>query len=1145
MNAHRFRAFPVVFLLGLVLPSKAQHYFENPLMLGPNDGILLKSINAVILDEHGFLWIGGREGLLRYDGQYFKEFVHDPTDSLSILPGHAHHILFDRERQCLWLSIWGGNIGGISVLDLKTEKFRNYPFRSNQPNSLPGKDFYWMCKDKFGGIWASMFKEGLLKYEANADTFRNVAYHPRPEEAHFQFSSHNTLEAYAQDLNNDSILWLGSVVGLLKLNVLTEKFRFFPISDQFNPRKNILSMHFHVDGKIYLGTWGAGLVVFDPNTEQFKEMSYDNSQVIDGSSSGNIISIVPKSATTLWITTSLGLSEYDLATFQTTRFWKNDESEQKIYGVRYVDKHNRVYAWKWNHLSIFDPMRQQVQLYYREPADEAYALIFRRFAEDPATGKVWLASQISGGLYQLDLNTGQWAVFPPPAGFFRKKPAFRGWDVLLTQDGKLLVLEEDAIYQVSKTKKQLVPYELQPDLPGARYRRMIQDKKGRIWIGTYYAGLVRIDPADQSIRVYEDELIRHSDYKSVGGLWDLQEDRRGNIWIRRSGYSVYDPRRDTFFNFPYFFPNEKKILHTESLGIDGDGNAWMSVHDSYVGITDADHPERGVVRYLTNENGLKTYKPYHFGLDKKHNVWITSDHLEKVNTQNFSSQLFHEDYFFGQHIWGIDELSDGRMIVGFKKYVGVFHPDSLQTTTTLPMPYVRSFKVNEKERETELPLYRTKEVYLKPNENFFSLLISAINPSYFQGLQYEYQLEGVDQDWVDPGDRRYVAYTDVGPGTHTFRLRVKNREGVVSEQPYELRIHIAAPWYRTGFAYLTYLLLIALATFLIYRFRQRRALLKRQLVQEQKEAERLKEMDEWKNRLFTNITHEFRTPLTVILGLADEIAHIPRRNQKEQLQLVKKNGQQLLRLVNQMLDLARLDQRAIQLNLVQDDIIAYLRVLVDSYHSLAYSNQIGLQFFSETEELRMDFDPNRLQHIISNLLSNAFKFTPTYGKVLVTAKHFSAGAEEKLEISVRDNGVGIPEDQKEKIFERFHQVGSSKTEPHEGTGIGLALVKELVNLMQGKVWVESEIGKGSTFYIQLPVNRTAPFASKLVDAHRPSGGEKTAGKAEPKLTSDGEKAKVLLIEDNADVLYYLQQCLEGNWEVLTARNGLEGVNMGI
>ncbi|MEM7372049.1 MAG: ATP-binding protein [Bacteroidota bacterium] len=1098
---------------------------------------------TVVQDEYGFLWLGGVNGLARFDGQHFKRYIHNPKDSTSILSGPVKHLEYDRENNCLWVSYWKNGDGGFSRFDLATEKFTNYLFKNRAPSALSNANGYWSAKDRFGQIWQGLSQQGVAQFDPEQETFRHFPYLPDSNEMTIPLILHNRFEGYALDRFNDSLLWIASGGGLLKFNVQTHQFQRYAVTNQLEKNIEFRVVFQHTDGTILVGGWRGNFYVFDPTSEQFRKKQLQGLADKMGKFAYYFTNIAAKSSQRLWLTTDKGMMEYDLPSDRVIRYWANDTEAKKLYGIRYIDRQNRFYIWSGTQLTIYDPLRQQIRPYDRETDNPAFHIIFRRFLEDKQTGKLWLAAQISEGLYRLDLQTGEWEVFPPEPEYFQHQKSFQAWDILQTQSGEILLLEKDKIYRFSEKEQRIVPYEIQPNVPGAYFKRMIEDREGNLWIGSHYRGLIKIDLRTQEVQLFKDELIRHPDINSPGAIWDLQEDRNGNIWIRGNGYSVYDVRRDTFYSFPYLLPGVSKILHTESLGKDKDGNVWALVHDEYMGITDADHPEKGVIRLLSHGEEMKSYKPGKMQADDQGNIWITSQMLEKLKLEDMSSQLY-EHMFFGQFIQSIAPLSDGRMILGFKRKIGIFYPDSLRIPQIPATPYVSSFKVFDEERQTEFPLYNTKDVYLKAEENFFSFLLSAVNPSYMYGVEYEYQLEGIDPGWVNPGNRRYVAYTDIQPGTHTFRVKASTKNGIECVKPYELRIHIEAPWYQTIWAYLGYMLVSLGIMFLIYRVRTRRRLLQQTLKEEQAEAERLKELDEVKNKLFTNITHEFRTPLTVILGLTDEIERNPSRSLRKRLGIIRSNGQSLLQLVNQLLDLARVDAGSLTLKLIQDDVIGFLRILVDSLHSHALSRNIGLQFYSEEEVLQMDFDPTQLQRIITNLLSNAFKFTPEYGKILVVAQLISEEEGSWLKIKVKDTGIGISSDKLPHIFDRFYQIDDSSTRQNEGSGIGLALVKELVNLMKGNIEVESKVGKGSTFSIGLPIRNQAEFL-EATPAPAVTSAMPMPQTSLQVSDSGEEKPIALVIEDNMDVIYYLQSCLEVEWRVVSSLNGPDGIEKAL
>ncbi|MCB9288986.1 MAG: response regulator [Lewinellaceae bacterium] len=303
------------------------------------------------------------------------------------------------------------------------------------------------------------------------------------------------------------------------------------------------------------------------------------------------------------------------------------------------------------------------------------------------------------------------------------------------------------------------------------------------------------------------------------------------------------------------------------------------------------------------------------------------------------------------------------------------------------------------------------------------------------------------------------------------------------------------------------------------------------------EANQLRELDELKSRLYTNLTHEFRTPLTVILGLADQI-----KGYEKEKSLIRRNGKNLLRLINQMLEMSRIESGKASLEIQQSDILPFLHYVTDSFHSLALSKKISLSFFSPEERIVMDYDREKVRQILSNLIANAIKFTPEYGEVQVAVQK----ADQKLRLSVRDSGIGISREDLPGIFGRFRQADDSSIRKGEGTGIGLALVKELVKLMEGDIEVKSQLKKGSEFIVSLPIRNQGPLEEwKEETLETEPRDEATAADITPPVSARGSSPLLLIIEDNQDVVYYLQSLLQEEYRLLVAQNGAEGVELAI
>ena len=491
------------------------------------------------------------------------------------------------------------------------------------------------------------------------------------------------------------------------------------------------------------------------------------------------------------------------------------------------------------------------------------------------------------------------------------------------------------------------------------------------------------------------------------------------------------------------------------------------------------------------------------------------------------------------------------MVFGSNKGFTIFHPDSIKDNTLKPTVYITSISLDNKElpvagsAEDTFPqksplkqhILFTDKITLTHLQNNLLFGFTALNYETPEKNQYKYKLEGYDKDWISaPASARVAKYTNLSHGHYTFRVIASNNDGVWNEQGDTLEIVILPPWWRTWWAYLFYIALIGGSSFFFYRFQLNRRL-------EQAEASRLKEMDAVKTKLYTNITHEFRTPLTVILGMAEQVMDNPKEFVQEGLKMIIRNGQNLLNLVNQMLDLSKLESGHLSLHYQQGDVVNFLKYIVESLHSLAESKGLQIHFISDLEQLTMDYDETRLQQVASNLLSNAVKFTPKGGNIYVSLSIQS----DTFSFKVKDTGKGITEADLPYIFDRFYQVDDTATRHGEGTGIGLSLTRELVKLMNGTISVKSQMNKGTEFEVVLPIhlvadkkakNEQLPILPPIIDT---SIADDTPLSINQEFST--EKPLVLIADDNADVRAYISSCLSADYNLLIAKDGQECEDM--
>ncbi len=431
--------------------------------------------------------------------------------------------------------------------------------------------------------------------------------------------------------------------------------------------------------------------------------------------------------------------------------------------------------------------------------------------------------------------------------------------------------------------------------------------------------------------------------------------------------------------------------------------------------------------------------------------------------------------------------------------------------------------------------------------------------------EYQYFMEDYDKDWSHWNTETYKDYTNLPPGKYRFLVRARNIYGHIGATTV-FNLHILPPFYRTWWAYLLYLILIAGAGYRLWKLVLQRIQQKQLQEMKQLEFNKLKELDELKSRFFANITHEFRTPLTLLIGPAENtLNRLPDIGVDELrgvLVNVRQNGYRLLNLVNQLLDLSRLEAGKLRLVPANGDFVAFLRYQIESCHSYAETRRIKVSFESNIPKMDMAFDPEKMQTIVANLLSNALKFTPDGGRIdlKLNTDGLPLNASSKIILQISDTGIGIPADELPRIFDRFYQVDSSATRRGEGTGIGLAMVYELVKLMRGSVSVESTDGVGTSFSIILPYTPTQQQLQSLDNAFNrsedpfwaanplamPNAGPFAHDAPSSSVdTHHSSLPHLLIIEDNPDVVAYLKTCLEHLYQLEVAYNGEDGIEKAL
>lgn len=1134
----------------LIQNLSAQGDFSNPVHIDKSDGLSHHLMYSITKDPYGFMWFGTENGLCRFDGSRIEVVPLDPLDSIVGKKKRVYDLVADSIREVLWI----GTEHGLHLLNLKTRSY--HPFF--QPNTksdslLTHGPIKMLMQDRQGELWVALFDQGIGRFDPSQQKFEQYIYHSaKGEETDPHAFKRNMIIHGLHDQKNDSVLWFGTRSGLLRFNKFTKQFRRYEFSKgnrNIAPSINaIRTIYQHNDGIMYLGTWGAGVMMFNPETENFDRFRPTLSNPPLPPGNGIIFGFFPKSETELWISTSHGIVGYHTQKKEILWEKQNDPNLPYRYRIDFLDEKNRNWVRAGNGLYCFDPKNQQIEqfpvLAQAEPGFTPSKVLVHQ-------GRIYMCGSGGQGIYRLNQTEKTWECLMPQKKYLTRRGKFRGVDMIVLDNDQLFILARSQAFIWHPALDSLQSLEWDIGHTEPHFQVAIKDKRGLIWISSARNGLHQFNPRTQELHIFQQELNPSLSQKGIPPLGTITEDSLGQIWMStHRGYNIYNVEQNKFYHFRSH-PNKSQVWTITGL-LPTKDKVWIS---DEIGIWEADlqHSENKLLSPITfalyRGKSLLEFK----GLDQDHQgyIWVNSSKaLLKINPQNKTFFAFN-----GHHglisqkgeldqlrISCLDILSTGEIAIGTHGYHGlsIFDPQKLSLNDEIPIPYLSSLSVLNKPYPLDTALIGMRRLILPYEKNIISFEFSAIGYTHTHQYRFKYMLEGFDEEWIFPeSGKNYASYTNLEEGDYRILIMVANGADTWNPVPHTLELQILAPWYRTWWAFSVYFILFASILYSIYRIQ-----LNRQLAAA--ETYRLRELDQVKTRLYTNITHEFRTPLTIIQGMNEKIAEAPSTWLDKGTDMIRRNSRHLLRLVNQMLDLSKLESGKLSLRLIQGDIIPYLHYLAESFHSFAETQNVELQVLPHPEGLIMDYDPERLKDVMSNLLSNAIKFTPIGGQITISFTE----RDRHLHIEVQDTGIGISEEKIPHIFERFYQADDSSTRQGEGTGIGLTLSRELVHLMKGRIFVQSTIGNGSTFTVSLPITQEANKDESTVKKEQAVSQYFSTNPIDRTIQGKGSQANpqlplALIVEDNEDVVNYLITCLEYSYRIEIAQHGQKGIDLAL
>ncbi|WKN31512.1 two-component regulator propeller domain-containing protein [Porifericola rhodea] len=1113
-------------------------------LLDTESGLSNNTINSIVQDSVGFIWVGTTEGLNRYDGRNFITHKKDLHDSLSLSYN------FIQKMHTTAQEIWIPTDGGLYVYDINKESYRHF----NEDNGMLGNSVNSVIEGPDGQMIMGVYRSGL-HFLMPDGSFEYLKYDKNSTKG---LSSN---EISSLELEGDSILWVGTFdAGLNKIRLKDWSVEQILLKNNESALASaIYELQTDRSGNLWIGS-GSGLFVITAAGDTLSLGT--ESKPEHGLSDDEVLCFEEDERGNMWIgTRNGGLNILNINSFleQNSRllcqWYLPQDDGQSVYNrtvsTILQDRSGNMWLGTSTGLNFVNPSGEKIIRITRNSAQEN-TLSHNRISalEHAEQGKIWVGTD-GGGLDLYDPFSGDIQHF----------------------------IHDDAN-----------PYSLSNDY----ILSLLRDSRGRLWAGTYQGGINRLDTASGHFSHYlQGDIQEGSDVRCI------TEDSDGNIWVgtNRGGLYLYLEESDSFTHIDTLaYIDIRDIIQAE------DGGLWLATFGSGIYYY---HPKKDSIRTYNSDNtpGLTSNVIFNLIQLQEDAIWAGTRYggLVRLNINNGTAKAFTEKDGLSNNtinsiitkedeaIWlgtarGItrfclgseeyemvtlknlqyDEFNVGsallcdrsRLYFGSNKGLITFHADKvLQQDKTYPLVLTQLKLFNEKvavekgsESLLDQALFSKDTLVFNYDQTLFSIDFNALRYPTSDDVSYSYILENYDDQWIDGGNAGTANFSNVPPGEYIFKVKTNHGGGETPQQSKALSIIINPPFWQTWPAYFLYIFTIVAILYGAVRYYGDRIRLKNSLLFERRQRELEHDINEERLRFFTSFSHELKTPLTLILApIEDMVNNKSLSAHSKALQMVHKNAQFLLQLINKLLELRKSETGLNQLDTSKNDICLLLKNWTESYQTLANHKKIKLSFHSSEERLFIFLDEEKMHIIINNLLSNALKFTPKGGEVKVSLSKESS----QLIIKIQDTGIGISEAEQADIFNWY--FSASHVKKLQGTGIGLALSKKLVELHHGSIMVSSQPNQGSTFTISLPTEGeeySLPLDLQEADISLsdqsyllPEGIEQMSTDVyEQSIIHTSEQRKcILLVDDNPDVIQYLKGLLAEEYHIISAPDGEAGL----